>query len=129
MRVEETERANEFVVSGRGELHLAIFIETIRREGYEFSVSRPEVIFKEGPHGEMLEPIEQVFVEVAQDYLGVGARNAGQAARPDDQYSLRRRWHGLLHLFRADAWPFGLSLAIPHRHAWHRDLPHALPRL
>ena len=70
MRVEETERANEFVVSGRGELHLAIFIETIRREGYEFSVSRPEVIFKEGPKGEMLEPIEQVFVEVAQDYLG-----------------------------------------------------------
>lgn len=69
LRVEETERANEFVVSGRGELHLAILIETMRREGYEFSVSRPEVIFKQGDDG-LLEPIEQVFVEVAQDYLG-----------------------------------------------------------
>jgi GTP-binding protein len=70
MRVQETERANEFIVSGRGELHLAIFIETMRREGYEFSVSRPEVIFKTGKDGELLEPIEQVFVEVAQEYLG-----------------------------------------------------------
>jgi GTP-binding protein len=69
MRVEETERANEFIVSGRGELHLAILIETMRREGYEFSVSRPEVIFKESDEG-VREPIEQVFVEVAQEYLG-----------------------------------------------------------
>ena len=69
LRVEETERANEFIVSGRGELHLAILIETMRREGYEFSVSRPEVIFKESDEG-VLEPIEQVFVEVAQEYLG-----------------------------------------------------------
>ncbi len=70
MRVQETERANEFIVSGRGELHLAIFIETMRREGYEFSVSRPEVIFKEDANGKVLEPLEQVFVEVAQNYLG-----------------------------------------------------------
>ena len=69
LRVEETDRANEFIVSGRGELHLAILIETMRREGYEFSVSRPEVIFKESEKG-LLEPIEQVFVEVAQEYLG-----------------------------------------------------------
>ncbi len=70
MRIEETEKANEFIVSGRGELHLAIFIETMRREGYEFAVSRPEVIFKEDADGKVLEPIEQVFVEVHQDYLG-----------------------------------------------------------
>ncbi|MBW7883964.1 MAG: translational GTPase TypA [Caldilineaceae bacterium] len=69
LRVEETDRANEFIVSGRGELHLAILIETMRREGYEFSVSRPEVIYKDSPDG-LLEPVEQVFVEVAQDYLG-----------------------------------------------------------
>jgi GTP-binding protein len=69
LRVDETERANEFIVSGRGELHLAILIETMRREGYEFSVSRPEVIFKETDEG-VQEPIEQVFVEVAQEYLG-----------------------------------------------------------
>ncbi len=69
LRVQETERANEFIVSGRGELHLAILIETMRREGYEFAVSRPEVIFKQGADG-VEEPIEQVFVEVAQEYLG-----------------------------------------------------------
>ncbi len=69
LRVHETERANEFVVSGRGELHLAIVIETMRREGYEFAVSRPEVIFKDGDEG-LLEPLEQVFVEVAQEHLG-----------------------------------------------------------
>ena len=69
LRVQETERANEFIVSGRGELHLAILIETMRREGYEFSVSRPEVIFNQGADG-VEEPIEQVFVEVAQEYLG-----------------------------------------------------------
>ncbi len=69
LRVDETDKANEFIVSGRGELHLAILIETMRREGYEFAVSRPEVIFKDGDQGR-LEPIEQVFVEVAQEYLG-----------------------------------------------------------
>jgi GTP-binding protein len=62
LRVEETERANEFLVSGRGELHLAILIETMRREGYEFAVSRPEVIFHDSDERRK-EPFEQVFVE------------------------------------------------------------------
>ena len=69
MRVEETDTANNFVVSGRGELHLAILIETMRREGYEFSVSRPEVIYRESDTG-LEEPIEQVYLEVPNDYLG-----------------------------------------------------------
>jgi GTP-binding protein len=69
LRVAETEKAGEFIVSGRGELHLAILIETMRREGYEFSVSRPEVIFREGENGR-LEPIEHIFLEVHNDYLG-----------------------------------------------------------
>jgi GTP-binding protein len=69
MRVEETDSADKFVVSGRGELHLAILIETMRREGYEFAVSKPEVIFKEEPEG-LLEPVEHVFVEVPNEYLG-----------------------------------------------------------
>ena len=51
MQVDDTGTANAFAVSGRGELHLAILIETMRREGYEFSVSRPEVILREGPNG------------------------------------------------------------------------------
>ena len=69
MRVEETDTANNFIVSGRGELHLAILIETMRREGYEFSVSRPEVIFRETEEGTQ-EPIEQVYLEVHNDYFG-----------------------------------------------------------
>jgi GTP-binding protein len=69
LRVQETDRANEFIVAGRGELHLAILIETMRREGYEFAVSRPEVIFHDEPEGR-LEPMEQVYVEVAQEFLG-----------------------------------------------------------
>lgn len=77
MRVEDTEKANEFIVSGRGELHLAIFIETARREGYEFAVSRPEVIYKNTSEG-LLEPVEHMFVQVHNDYLGAVAEMLGR---------------------------------------------------
>jgi GTP-binding protein len=77
LRVKETDKASEFIVSGRGELHLAILIETMRREGYEFAVSRPEVIFHEGPDG-LMEPIEHVFLEVHQDYWGPVAEMLGK---------------------------------------------------
>lgn len=62
--------AESYIVSGRGELHLAILIETMRREGYEFSVSRPEVIFKQGEHGQE-EPWELVTIDVPENYTGV----------------------------------------------------------
>ncbi|MFQ5420186.1 MAG: translational GTPase TypA, partial [Anaerolineae bacterium] len=78
LRVVETEKAGEFIVSGRGELHLAILIETMRREGYEFSVSRPEVIFREGEDGRKLEPVEQLFLEVSNDYLGAVSEMLGK---------------------------------------------------
>jgi GTP-binding protein len=71
LRVEETESTDTFLVSGRGELHLVILIETMRREGYEFQVSRPEVIFKQGEGGEMLEPFEEVHIETSKDSVGV----------------------------------------------------------
>jgi len=70
LRVEESGSADEFLVSGRGELHLAILIEKMRREGYEFQVSRPEVIFKE-EDGKTLEPAEDVWIEVAEIYSGL----------------------------------------------------------
>ena len=70
MDVQETDTASNFIVSGRGELHLAIFIETMRRENYEFAVSKPEVIFRKNGKG-VLEPIEKVFVEVPNEYVGV----------------------------------------------------------
>ncbi len=80
MRVEETDSADTFKVSGRGELHLSILIETMRREGYEFQVSRPQVIMK-NIDGVLCEPIEILTVEVPEEYVGaviekIGARKA-----------------------------------------------------
>ncbi len=66
-----------FLVAGRGELHLAVLIETMRREGYEFAVSRPEVIFREGEEG-LLEPVEELYVEVLADYLGAVSEMLGR---------------------------------------------------
>jgi GTP-binding protein len=77
LRVNETDRAGEFLVSGRGELHLAILIETMRREGYEFAISRPEVIVRVGENG-MEEPVEEVFLEVPEDYLGAVTEMMGR---------------------------------------------------
>lgn len=71
LRVAETDSPDTFLVSGRGELHLAILIETMRREGYEFQVSRPDVILRQGKTGEMQEPFEEVFIETSVDTVGV----------------------------------------------------------
>ncbi len=78
LRVAETEAADTFLVSGRGELHLAILIETMRREGYEFQVSRPEVILREGDDGELLEPFEEVHVETSPETVGVVVEMLGE---------------------------------------------------
>jgi GTP-binding protein len=71
LRVEETKNADTLLVSGRGELHLAILIETMRREGYEFHVSRPEVILQTTSSGNILEPFEEVRIEIHPDDIGV----------------------------------------------------------
>ncbi len=70
LRVEPTESKDIFLVSGRGELHLGILIETMRREGYEFQVSRPEAIVVTGEDGVKLEPFEEVHVDVDSEYVG-----------------------------------------------------------
>ncbi len=71
LRVDDMESAENFLVSGRGELHLGILIETMRREGYEFQVSRPEVIFRQSEDGTLLEPYEEVHIETSSDTVGV----------------------------------------------------------
>jgi len=70
LRVATTDQPDVFAVSGRGELHLSILIETMRREGYEFQVSRPEVITKE-VNGETLEPIEHLVIDTTETFVGV----------------------------------------------------------
>ncbi len=71
LRVEETETTEAFKVSGRGELHLSVLIENMRREGYEFAVSKAEVLYKTGEKGEKLEPMEKAYVDVPDEYSGV----------------------------------------------------------
>jgi GTP-binding protein len=95
MRVEETESTDTFKVSGRGELHLSILIETMRRQGYEFAVSRPRVIYKE-KDGVRLEPIELLIVEVPGDYTGVVIEKLSQ--RKADLVDMSPRDGGSTHL-------------------------------
>ncbi|MDR1620285.1 MAG: translational GTPase TypA [Clostridiales bacterium] len=81
MRVNEAYSTDAFEVCGRGELHLSILIETMRRQGYEFAVSRPRVIYKTGESGNRLEPMEALTIDVPQEYVGavmdkLGARKA-----------------------------------------------------
>ncbi len=70
LRVEETDSADAFKVSGRGELHLSILMETMRREGYEFQVSKPEVLFKTDKNGKKLEPMEIAVIDVPEEFMG-----------------------------------------------------------
>ena len=76
MRVEETDSPDSFKVSGRGELHLAVLIETMRREGYELQVGKPRVIFKE-INGQKCEPLEHLTIDVPQEFMGAVMENLG----------------------------------------------------
>lgn len=84
LKVEDTSSTDAFKVSGRGELHLSVLIENMRREGYEFQVSKPEVLFKE-ENGKRLEPMEVVTIDVDEEYVGtiinkLGVRKAEMAS-------------------------------------------------
>lgn len=70
LRVEESENTDSFKVSGRGELHLSVLIENMRREGYEFAVSKAEVLYKEDENGKLLEPIETAYIDVPDEFTG-----------------------------------------------------------
>ena len=78
MRVEETETTDTFRVSGRGELHLSILIEQMRRQGYEFAVSRPKVILHRDEQGRITEPMEELTIDVPQEYVGSVMEKLGQ---------------------------------------------------
>lgn len=87
LRVADTDSADSFIVSGRGELHLAILIETMRREGYEFQISRPEVIMMSGVNGEMLEPFEEAHIDTSPDTVGTVVEMMGmRKGRLQDMY-------------------------------------------
>jgi GTP-binding protein len=70
LRVESTDQPDVFSVAGRGELHLSVLIETMRREGYEFQVSRPEVVTRRDENGQILEPVEHLVIDVTEEFVG-----------------------------------------------------------
>ncbi len=96
LRVEETDSADTFKVSGRGELHLSILIETMRRQGYEFQVSPPEVIYKKTEDGKLLEPIELLMIEVPEQYVGAVMERLG--TRKAEIKNMGTREGGTSHL-------------------------------
>ncbi len=95
MRVEETDSTDTFKISGRGELHLSILIETMRRQGYEFQVSRPEVIYKT-INGQLCEPIELLIIEVPEQYVGSVIEKLG--SRKGELENMGSRNSGATHL-------------------------------
>ena len=78
LRVEEMENTDSFKVSGRGELHLSVLIENMRREGYEFAVSKAEVLYKTDENGKKLEPMEIAYIDVPDEFTGVVIEKLGQ---------------------------------------------------
>ncbi len=78
LRVEDTDNMDTFKVSGRGELHLSVLIENMRREGYEFAVSKAEVLYKKDENGKILEPIETAFIDVPEEFTGIVIEKLGQ---------------------------------------------------
>ncbi len=154
LRVEETASPDTFDVLGRGELHLSVLIETMRREGYELMVSQPQVIFKTGDGGEKLEPYEEVVIDLDKAYSGAIIEELGrrdgrmQEMGPADEGRMR---HAALALERRahlagrgrdqHLWPLlspGARAAVPgtpdqglrrpdHRPALARQRPHRQP--
>jgi GTP-binding protein len=96
LRVEETAEKDSFVVSGRGELQLAVLIETMRREGFELSVSRPRVVFTRDRNGQLLEPIEEVIVDVDEEHSGIVVQKLSE--RRADLIEMRPSGGGRLRL-------------------------------
>jgi GTP-binding protein len=96
LRVEETENTDTWTVSGRGELHLAILMETMRREGYEFQVSRPRVITREGADGQRLEPYEELAIDIPEEFLGAVIEKLG--TRRAEMLEMKNPGQGIVRL-------------------------------
>lgn len=102
LKVEETDATDTWTVSGRGELHLSILMETMRREGFEFQVSRPRVITREGANGERLEPYEELMLDIPEEFLGVVIEKLGP--RRGEMLDMKNPGQGMVRLlFRIPA--------------------------
>lgn len=132
LRVDATDSPDTFAVAGRGELHISILIETMRREGYEFEVSRPQVIERE-IDGEVCEPIEQLVVEVPEEYVGIVMERLGP--RRCEMVNMTQKSDGMMYLeflvptrglfgfrsdFLTDTRGMGTMYHVFHSYAPHR---------
>jgi len=130
LRVEATDSPDSFLVAGRGELHLSILIETMRREGYEFEISRPRVIERE-VDGERCEPVEQLHVEIPEEFVGVVMDRLGP--RKSELVNMIQKGDGLVRLefhiptrglfgFRSEFLTDTKGLGVMH-HSFHHYAP------
>ena len=116
-------------VSGRGELQLAILIENMRREGFELSMSRPRVVLTKDENGETLEPIEDVVIDVDEEFSGVVIEKMTE--RKAEMIDMRPsgRQPPASGVLRADPRPDRLPGRVPDRHPGHGDHEPPVPRL
>lgn len=136
MRVEETDSTDTFKVSGRGELHLSILIETMRRQGYEFQVSKPEVLFHYDENGNKLEPMERMVADVPSEYAGAVIEKIGRRRGVMDNMSgtdrvrleftvPSRGLFGYRSEFMTDTRGEGVMSAVfDHYEPYKGDIPH-----
>ena len=96
LRVEDSDSTDAWSVSGRGELHLSILMETMRREGFEFQVSRPKVILRTDENGQKLEPFEELAIDVPEEYLGTVIEKLGP--RKAEMIEMKNPGQGLVRL-------------------------------
>ncbi len=129
LKVEDTDSTDTWSVSGRGELHLSILMETMRREGYEFQVSRPRVISRVGPNGEKLEPYEELTIDVPEEYLGVVIEKLGP--RRAEMIEMKNPGQGMVRVRVPDsgARAVRVSQRVPDRYAGDGDHAPPVPRV
>jgi GTP-binding protein len=132
LRINPTDRTDVFEVCGRGELQMAILIETMRREGYEFMVSKPQVITKD-ENGKVLEPMEHLFLDIPEEYVGVITeshhREALGAQGPHDQYAEPWSRPGQCGILHSLPWSHRLSQPVHDRYQGRRHHEQAFRRI
>ena len=122
MRLEETESPDSYIVKGRGELHLSILIETMRREGYELQVGKPKVITHRDEEGNLLEPMEALTIDVPQDFMGAVMEGLGCVSRAaEHDRNGRLPAYGI---FNSGARPYRLPQPVLNRYQRQRHYEH-----
>ena len=123
LRVEDTDSPDCFKVSGRGELHLSVLIENMRREGYEFAVSKAEVLYKNDERGKLLEPMEIAYIDVPEEFSGTIIQKLSERKGELQGMSLasdgRTRLEFSIPRQRSDRIPRGISYL--HQGPWHHE--------